>query len=100
MQALDFFTVCAGVSLIILSAGFITALIVKAHRSARVDARVAAPVQHERQPLEPTDPLARRLHEFQETRFASPIVRRQLEQDVVPIRDASTLPRPPRRSPK
>jgi hypothetical protein len=85
MHPLDFLTYCGGISLIILSLGIVIGQVGRnqaLRRRKPLEPAITEP-KHQQVQMEPVDPLTRRLHQFQETRFA-PTVGRVVEQDSGP----------------
>lgn len=103
MTALDFITYCAGSGIVLVSFGVTVRLMLGAgvRRTQPVPQQPAR--VEDRQPREPVDPvsegLVERLHTFQTTRYASPIVRRTLSDDAGPP-PAFSRPRQPVNAPR
>lgn len=96
VQATDFLTYCLGVSCLLLAIAGSLRLLVRERGRKQPDST---------QVLQSPDPgptgTARRLMEFQEARFASPIVRRHMEAtNVPPVLTSPRRGRPPMPPPR
>ncbi len=97
--AVDFLLYCAGSGIVLVSAATAVRLIASPGKTKANSQPVQSQPKWEAVPDPTTEGLGNRLAQFQQERFASPIVRRTLSQDAGPRQRTQTWPvtrpRPP-----